>query len=187
MNKFAFLLVKRLLSLLLICVLVLSVDAAEVELLGYSSSGGESSGRAVVLPDLDSGNASLVFSMTATEVRQFLSSESSGKTFRPLELGTDVESIFYSGTIYSSAAAAGGNYRVSVGIGFNSYHDGVFTEKDSIRITHGAYFGSDETRIDIDEFNRTTRYYAFIKNEFPNNGFSYAWGNVYVYASSEPC
>lgn len=121
--------------------------------------------------------------MNATEVRHFLSSESGYKSFKPMDLDDNVESIFYAGTVYSSNVAAGGNYRIKVGIGFHAYQDGTFIEMDSIQIEHGEYFGSEDTRIDIDEFVRTTKYYAFIRNEFPDNGFAYAWGSVSVFSS----
>lgn len=174
------------LALLLICMLVVSVSAAGV-ISTDDLTGIESSGRAIHLPDIDSGEGTLLFSMTATEVRQFLASESSGKTFSTTDLGSGVESVFYSGRVYSATAAAGGGYRITVGIGYNSWHDGVFTVKDSIQIRHGEYFGGEDTRIDASEFNRKLQYYAFIKNEFTENELEYAWGDVYVYASSIPC
>ena len=86
--------------------------------------------------------------------------------------------------MYSSNAAAGGNYRVYVGIGYFDDRNGVFTEVDYIEIEHGVHFGSDRTRIDISEFDPTENYYAYVKNDYPQDGSVYAWGTIYVYSST---
>ena len=170
--------------MLLICSLFITVSATGTVPGVYSPTGGDSSGRAIVPPD-DSGlgDGKLLFTMYATEVRTFLKSDGN---FVPILLGDDIESIFYSGRVYSSNVANGGNCRIYVGIGYYEPREYIFTVIHSIEILmedHGMYFGSDQTRIDISEFDPETVYYAFIENDFPSGGTAYAWGEVSVFAS----
>ncbi len=178
---------RRLLALLLISSLIMAVSATGTAPGAYSPTGGESNGRAIVPPeDWVTGEGTLLFSMSASQVTTFLHSNGS---FIPENLGSNVESIYFSGNVYSSNVANGGNCRVYVGIGYKSWRSGDFIEKYSIEILkedNGIYFGSDQTRRDISEFNSSTRYYAFIRNDHPTGGSVYVWGNVYVYSSTLP-
>lgn len=184
MKKYILPISKRILSLLLLCSLITSVSAATPGAQANTRSNNGSSDWAIHLPDDIGGDGNLLFTMTAGRVYNLITtSQNDEKWIRISDLPNDVKSLFFSGTLYSSNVALGGNYRIYVGICYYSAKDDKFINVKRISATHGEYFDSDRTRINVSDLERDKYYYGFIENNFPNNNMAYTWGEVSFFSS----